>query len=289
MLTEKYETGSDGFVWQNAQADDVFGKIQLHVYASFAMQVGNEWQGNKFTNHYNRLYFVRSGSAVLHFKNHSMQMRANHLYLIPAYQLLSHECDEHLDFSWTHFQARIDAGIDFFMLNASASEVDCSSLPYIEQDFARMTQNNHLQNPSAVFERTRLLMGLLQPFIEQLDKQSNNPKANRHKGLLSSINFINDNVTNNISIQELAKKANISAEHFSRKFKTIFNVSPKRYITLRRLGLAKQHLLMSNDSVEQVALKCGFCDIFHFSRAFKQEVGMTPTEFKRGYNVDGLS
>ncbi len=288
LLTEKYETGSDGFVWQNAQANDLLSKVQLHVYASFAMQVGKKWRGSKFINHYNRIYYVRSGSAKLHFKHHSIIMKPGHLYLIPAYQLLSHECDNELDFLWTHFQARIDAGIDFFMLYANASEIDCTTRPSIQEDFNRLTQNNESQTPSAMFERTRLLMGLLQPFVEQLDNKTNNPKANWHKGLLPSIDFINNNITENISIQLLAEQANISPEHFSRKFKTIFNVAPKRYIMLRRLGLAKQRLLMSNDSIEHIAVACGFCDIFHFSRAFKQEVGMTPTEFKRGYKVEGL-
>ena len=84
MLIDKFETGSNGFVWQNAQPDELPSRVQFHVYTAHRSKVGKDWCGDKFVNHYNRIYYVNSGSATLRFKDQTVNMQAGYLYLISA-------------------------------------------------------------------------------------------------------------------------------------------------------------------------------------------------------------
>ncbi|MGJ8681839.1 AraC family ligand binding domain-containing protein, partial [Paraglaciecola sp.] len=140
MIPDKYETGSGGFVWENLMPDEVFSRTQFHVYAAFDMKIGQEWAGSEFINHYNRLYYIKSGEGVLQFKDKQIQLKAGHIYLIPAYQLESHYCIGDLDFVWVHFQARVDSGLDLFMLYGEALGIKCANESNILQQFLQLVE-----------------------------------------------------------------------------------------------------------------------------------------------------
>lgn len=286
MQTEHFETGSGGFVWQNIQPDELFSRLQFHVYTAFDMVVGEEWAGSQFINHYNRIYYVKSGQGYLQFKEHKIHMRPGHLYLIPPYQLLSHSCEGELHFMWTHFQANIGDGLDLFMFYGQACEVDCRQMKNMESDFTHLIENVKFSSASALLERNRILLALLHPFMCIFDKGGSKSNWFRHQSLLPSLNIMNRDIANPPSLKSLAAAANVSPEHFSRKFKSAFNISPKRYMLQKRIAFAKQRLLLGTQSIDEVAEQCGFCDIFHFSRTFKKETTLSPSEFRKIYNID---
>ena len=288
MQPERFETGSNAFVWENITLDELFSRVQFHVYTSYEMHTDKTWTGNEFINHYNRIYYVKSGSAELTFKDHTLEMKAGHLYLIPPYQLVSHKSDGELHFMWTHFQANIDSGVDLFMFYGQDLMIDCSALPHIESDFMQLNKMIKDKKPSAIFERNRLLLSLLHPFMQQFDRSIGKVSAFRHQSLLPALTLINSNITNPPDIKSLAKSVKMSPEHFSRKFKSAFSISPKRYILQKRIALAKQRLLLDNDSIDLIAEQCGFCDIFHFSRTFKQETGIAPSLFRKEYDLSQI-
>lgn len=285
MQPHTLETGSSGFVWQNLTPDEIFSRVQFHVYTAFEMHTNERWAGSQFVNHYNRIYFVKSGEAELVFKHKTMLMKPGHLYLIPPYQLLSHQCSGDLHFMWTHFQAKLDDAIDLFMFYGEAMMIDCAALAHIEDHFLDLIEAIKDKSVSAIFERNRLLLNLLSPFFSTFEKDNQKVMPFRHTDLLPAFELLNNNIANPPDISELAEMMGFSKEHFSRKFKAAFNISPKRYLSKKRIDLAKQYLLLDNDLIDNIAAKCGFCDIYHFSRIFKQEVGVSPSVFRREYDL----
>ena len=63
------------------------------------------------------------------------------------------------------------------------------------------------------------------------------------------------------------------------------NATPKQYISEIRLQKAKQLLTEGVLKINAVAETCGFSNQYHFSRFFKQNTGMTPTEFMTQYRT----
>jgi transcriptional regulator GlxA family with amidase domain len=171
------------------------------------------------------------------------------------------------------------------MLYGHACEIDCSDLPAIKNDFSELIQKSSDSSASAYLERNRLMLSLLQPFMRIFDKNPRLQTSLRHQSLLPSLSIMNREIADPPSLKSLAEAANMSPEHFSRKFKNAFNVSPKRYMLHKRIAFAKQRLLSEHKNIDEVAEQSGFCDIFHFSRTFKKETGLSPSQFRKIYRT----
>lgn len=90
-----------------------------------------------------------------------------------------------------------------------------------------------------------------------------------------------------ISNTKLAEIANISEVYLRRLFLEVYSTTPRQYVISMRIERAKQLLIDTNDSINDVALRCGFSSIYHFSRAFKDKLRMTPGEFRKHYYYTG--
>lgn len=84
-----------------------------------------------------------------------------------------------------------------------------------------------------------------------------------------------------LSVQAIAVHAGISEVHLRRIFKSALNTTPTRYINYLRLEKAKNMLISSNYTIAEISLSVGFLDQYYFSRLFKKEIGISPSEYKR--------
>lgn len=87
--------------------------------------------------------------------------------------------------------------------------------------------------------------------------------------------------TPGVTAEHLAKKLNMSERTLHRRLKDLTNESPKSFITRVRIETACTLLETPGASIKQVALHCGYTEETAFRRAFIQQMGMTPTDFKR--------
>ncbi len=82
-------------------------------------------------------------------------------------------------------------------------------------------------------------------------------------------------------LRELSGKANVSAGHFSRVFKQLTGMNVTDYVNAKRLILAKDLLLASDDNIETIAQACGFQGMRHFYQIFKKLTGATPKDYRK--------
>ena len=71
-----------------------------------------------------------------------------------------------------------------------------------------------------------------------------------------------------------------------RSFRKYLGVSPKEYLTNYRLNIAAS-LLSTGTAVKEVALACGYMDIYSFSKAFKKRFGCSPSTYAQKADKDG--
>jgi AraC-like DNA-binding protein len=82
-------------------------------------------------------------------------------------------------------------------------------------------------------------------------------------------------------LAEIARRLGESREHFSRRFRRLFNMSPHRYRTVNRLNLGRRRL-REGDAITAVAADLGFADQSHFTRLFRATFGTTPGNYRKG-------
>ena len=104
---------------------------------------------------------------------------------------------------------------------------------------------------------------------------------NTIKQIQKGINFIEDNLDYDISLEQIAKEAEISQWHFQRIFKALTTETLKTYIRSRRLSNAFEKLFRSNKRIIEIAVTAGFESQESFSRAFKKAFDMTPNQARK--------
>jgi AraC family transcriptional regulator len=94
------------------------------------------------------------------------------------------------------------------------------------------------------------------------------------------IDFIEDNLGRELSLEELARVACLSPFHFVRAFKSAVGRTPHRYLVDRRVARARGLLHAGDLPLSQVGDLCGFASQAHFTSAFKRVVGTTPGAYR---------
>lgn len=100
------------------------------------------------------------------------------------------------------------------------------------------------------------------------------------KRLESILGYINENMEEKITLQQLADREHISLYYLSHFFKDKLGLSFQEYINSIRLDKATSLLITTNDNITNIALQCGFSSTTYFNRLFKEVHGYTPSEYR---------
>jgi AraC-like DNA-binding protein len=84
-----------------------------------------------------------------------------------------------------------------------------------------------------------------------------------------------------LDMRRLAAHAGYSRFHFIRVFRAAYGETPAQYVGRRRIERARELLPLANLTIREVAELVGFTSAAAFSKRFKVEVGVAPTEFRR--------
>lgn len=98
--------------------------------------------------------------------------------------------------------------------------------------------------------------------------------------LLRAEALLNDCYLENLSVDDIACAVDVHPVHLARVFRTYFRASIGAYVRKLRLDWAVQELAVSQDPIAHVALRAGFADQSHFTRAFKTHTGFTPGSYR---------
>ncbi|MCR5421707.1 MAG: response regulator [Lachnospiraceae bacterium] len=97
--------------------------------------------------------------------------------------------------------------------------------------------------------------------------------------------YISENYSKDISLDEVSREVDISPYYFSKLFKEETGENFIEYLTSVRINKAKQLITGSDMSMKEICTSVGYSDPNYFSRIFKKNVGLTPTEYKEKDNA----
>jgi len=116
----------------------------------------------------------------------------------------------------------------------------------------------------------------------------NGQKKHEDEPIKQAQEFIESNVTERISVEELAVRYAIGKRHFIRRFKKATNNTPIEYIQRVKIEAAKKQLENSRKNVNEVMYDVGYSDIKAFRTVFKKITGLSPIEYRHKYNKDAV-
>ncbi|WP_020618367.1 helix-turn-helix domain-containing protein [Paenibacillus daejeonensis] len=255
-------------------------KVQLDVSMAAYSKVSRAWQEHDFVPEFNKMYFVLEGEGYLKVGDRTYYPKPGELYLLPAGELQSYGTISEDTFGkyWCHFTALL-GDLPLFRL----IRVPICIRPELPEEMAdlfrqliRYKSSNAL---TAELHVRSLLLSLIAQYVEQSGPvQMNLSAAPSHDKMGHVLSYIDNHLTTNMTVEELAQIAHFHPNYFIRVFKHFTGLSPIQYINRQRLEKAKDQLTLTELSVAMVAESLGM-EPAYFSRMFKEHTGFSP----RGY------
>jgi AraC-like DNA-binding protein len=135
-------------------------------------------------------------------------------------------------------------------------------------------------------QRESLLLSVLEQMVRRhADAGYGRPFGGQREGraVRTALEYLDGHFTDNVTLSELSKAANVSEFHLLRCFRAAVGLPPHAYLIQKRIDYARA-LLSRHLPIVQVGVEAGFTDQSHFTRWFKRIVGITPGRYCRSSN-----
>lgn len=209
-----------------------------------------------------------SGSALHIFKDKQLVLSENSIYFFNQKDDYDVKVIEKGTAFSVHFSTYEPISTDTFFLKIGSHGEIIRLLEVIESGF--MSQNNELMLMSRFYKLCSLINTLYEKTFMPKDKR-----------ILNAGEYISAHFKDADCLDAAAKICGLSRRRFNDLFKNCFYITPNRYIINLKIGYAKGLLKSGYICVSQAAALCGFSDIYYFSKVFKAETGVSPSEYKR--------
>jgi AraC family transcriptional regulator len=136
-----------------------------------------------------------------------------------------------------------------------------------------------LAETSSLMLAARLVQAHLDVGLARAPAPSLHPLDDRR--LRRVLDYIEQHLTKDIAVADLAGVACLSVFYFTRAFSAATGMPPHRYVSQRRLEHAKEMIAAGRISIAEIAFTCRFSSQSSFTRAFRRATGMTPAMYRR--------
>jgi transcriptional regulator GlxA family with amidase domain len=128
-------------------------------------------------------------------------------------------------------------------------------------------------------------------FAVEIDRKSQSPfimfngqKSHTDEPVKKAQEFIENNVSDRISVEQLATRFAIGKRNFERRFKKATNNTPVEYMQRVKIEAAKKFLEISSKNINEVMYDVGYTDTKAFRTVFKKITGLSPIDYRNKYN-----
>lgn len=160
--------------------------------------------------------------------------------------------------------------------------LNLNNVEFVEELIFKIITNYERDNNYDFLTNKALFIQLLINLLKQAygEDKKNTKVSSRHYEILNSIKeYIRFNYTGPITLDDITELSNFSKNHLIRLFKEKFGRTPIQYKIYLRIERAKQLLAANYDTITEISQFLGFSDSQHFSKTFKKQTGLSPTEY----------
>ena len=277
----------------------------LHVGHVF---LNKNWNYDDIISPFSRLYYIASGSGRIFHHGQEFKLKPGHLYLVPSFTYSRYTCDHFLEQYYVHFLEGVGEGLSMYHIRSFTyeeigSEWDQSLFKklialnpeqhllryhprsYDNEEVLRDIKTQIKALPLKVkLQNQGILLTLLANFLTEKQDIPAAEGRNNYPKLYQVFDYIQQNLSQRLSVSGLAAYSNLSPDHFSRRFRQHTGYSPTDYIQLKRIERAQLLLTTTDNSLSQIAFMVGISNYSHFIRIFQKITATTPAKYRREFS-----
>ena len=235
----------------------------------------------KHPNHY-LLVYVAKGRGSYQIKNQIYQVAENDFFVVPAvqqFEIRSYRTHDPWSIYWAYFSGNQAQKVVAHLNGKLNSPRQAKSLVGRISQFNDILHHLELMEniENLVYANSRFYSFLCSLRLMVLSAR----KYARKDGVIQSIEYMRENINRHITLDDLASIAGLSVSHYCAVFKQKTMQTPLQLHTSMRIQRACQLLQNRNQTIKSIAYTLGFFDQYHFSKVFKQIMGMAPRDFRK--------
>lgn len=228
------------------------------------------------------IIFTLNGKGVLNYEGEEHVLTKGDCFFIDCMNYHKYRTydDSGWEFLWVHFNGSSSAGYYEEYVRNGFKIVNIDEKGDFEKHFRELLEINkermafHEVRSSA--EIVAILTSLL--LLDQMSQYRRNHVPDFIEG---AIRYIDRHFTEEISLEDLAKRQHVSKYHLSREFKRYYGITMREYMINSRITYAKELLKHTNHNVNEIAYSCGMENVSHFINLFKEREEMTPLAYRK--------
>ncbi len=269
-------------------AKTVVVKLNQKIHISYKIGIGRAYPIEHLARSYQEAYRAASAyhkDKVAHFEDMAPSLQIHYPSdgeRILLERILQGDVKEALEAFYDIFQGHICCGenfqmtklklIELFMLIQRVIPLEMNEGENPEIDY--LFQLLEARDSSSL---QLIYVNYLKNLLMRLQETKN---KNLNGLILDAIAYIEENYRENISLDDVAKKINMSYHHFSRFFKESTGKNFIDYLTELRIDRARETLKDKTFNIKEICYEVGYTDPNYFSKIFKKSTGLTPTEYR---------
>lgn len=230
------------------------------------------------------LIYCVEGQGEIRLKETTHLVSADRYFIIPAGMSHSYHSDEQNPWSiyWIHFSGLKSSSYARFAGQVVPIERSKTSRISDRVDlFSEIFRNLDRGFSVETLEYVNLCLPHLLASFTHLSQFRLIKESGEKDPVAQSINFMLEQLTKKLKLDEIATETGLSASHFSRLFQNRTGHSPIDYFIQLKIQRACRLLDNSGWMIADVAREMGFEDQFYFSRVFRKVMGMSPGEYRK--------
>lgn len=231
---------------------------------------------------YHLIHFVLYGKGELHINEHIFQLSAGDAFFIPAGKVSYYQAskEDPWCYAWVSFLG-INSQMYLYQLMTSTDDVyivhGLDNQKYKERIFEIISLQG--VSTSRYFQANGILFQIMAMLFDDINFQESNWGKN---SVVDEVKFYLDiNYAEKIKLQDVAKSFGIHPNYLTRIFHEKYGISPKQYLISLKLKKARRLLTTTELSVSVISSSLGFDDQLAFSKIFKKEFSVSPSEYRK--------
>lgn len=229
------------------------------------------------------LIYVKKGEGFLKCSGKNYTFHSEDIILVDCYKPHIYGTTKDSEILWFHFDGSNSREYVNIILNNSGPICSVKDLISFEKDLNRIlimiSQGLPVNDTLCSYYIIKVLTDLI------LYSSKSIKEENTHSVTEDIISYINSNICDKLSLEELAARAGLSPFYFTRLFKKETGYTPHEYIILSRINIAKFYLKSSTYSIKEICFNSGFSSESSFCSTFRKVCGMTPSEYRENNNI----
>ncbi|MBU2917341.1 AraC family transcriptional regulator [Psychrosphaera sp. F3M07] len=228
------------------------------------------------------LIFCCAGKGTISSPHYNQTIVENDILMIPKGTTHHYKADSKDPWSiyWVHMDGHLFMQfMDIIGLNKSQLKIQILNPIQIKNEFEQLMETRHQgYQLNSFILAANILKKILSLLTMQLPALHVTPQKDFN--LITFNAFLEENITKQLSLDEMASYMGLSKFHFAKKFQTATGISPVKYFLEIKIQHACGLLDRSSKSIKDVAAVLGYDDPYYFSRLFKNVMGLSPKQYR---------